>query len=113
MGMEEEEEMWEPNDEEKQWMFEGNLAFLMLSGGAFVHALMDVTSWKWALIAEGLDADGETEDQYSIFGNEYDLIAAGEDVTPLWRRLPCFWTTPCSPLWVPLSLLRLSPWLAL
>merc|ERR1712157_55339 len=84
--MEEEEEMGEPNDEEKQWMFEGNLAFLMLSGGAFVHALMDVTSWKWALIAEGTDADGETEDQYSVFGAEYGLIAAEEDISPLWRQ---------------------------
>merc|ERR1711981_710771 len=84
--MMEEEEMWEPNDEEKQWMFEGNLAFLLLSGGAFAHALLDVTSWKWALIAEGLDADGETEDQYSVFDNEYALLTAEEITNPLWRQ---------------------------
>merc|ERR1712176_644439 len=109
MGVEEEEEMWEPNDEEKQWMFEGNLAFLMLSGGAFVHALLDVTSWKWALIAEGNDADGETDDQYSIFGNEYTLIANEEDITPLWRQATMLLDYSVLPSWAPLSLLRLSP----
>merc|ERR1712039_487468 len=84
--MEEEEEMWEPNDEEKQWMMEGNIAFLMLSGSAFVHALLDVTSWKWQLIAEGTDADGETEDQYSVFAEEYGLIASEDITNPLWRQ---------------------------
>merc|ERR1712187_127090 len=78
--------MWEPNDEEKAWMMEGNIAFLMLSGSAFVHALLDVTSWKWQLIHEGTDADGETEDQYSMFANEYDLLTSEDINNPLWRQ---------------------------
>ena len=84
--MEEESDMWEPTDEEKQWMFEGNLAFLLMSFGGMFTPLMDVMSWKWNVIVDGTDADGDTQDEYAWYGTGYDLVAS-EDITSDYQLL--------------------------
>ena len=68
------EEMWEPNDDEKMWMFEANMAMLMMAGEIAFMSIMDLTSWRWANVAELTYSDGSTEDIPWDFENEWWLL---------------------------------------
>jgi len=78
-------EMWEPNDDEKMWMFEAQMAMLMLAGEIAVMSIMDITSWRWANLAAVTDADGNEEFEYYDFQNEWWLVEDGELGNPLYK----------------------------
>ena len=78
MMEEEEEGMWEPTDEEKAWMFEGNLAFLLLSFGGMFGNLMDFMSWKWAYTVDYTVDGDDYNDMVEYYGEENGLFMSEE-----------------------------------
>lgn len=79
------EEMWEPNDDEKMWMFEANLAMLMMAAEIGFMGIMDLTSWRWANVATLTYSDGTEEDIPWDFENEWWLLQDGELGNPLYK----------------------------
>jgi len=76
------------SDYDEEDMIEGrnaNIAFLAMAAGSTTMAALDLFAWKWQVIVEGTDADGETEDQFVYFDSEYDMLTAEEIETPYWR----------------------------
>lgn len=76
------------SDYDEEDMMEGrnaNIAFLAMAAGSTTMAALDLFAWKWQVIVEGTDADGETEDQFVYFDSEYDMLTAEEIETPYWR----------------------------
>ena len=77
------EEMWEPSDDEKMWMFEANVAMLMMAGEIAFMSIMDFTSWRWDNMAE-LSYESTTESHPWDFANEWQLTQDGELGNPLY-----------------------------
>ena len=79
------EEMWEPTDDDKMWMFEANMAMLLMAGEIAFMSIMDLTSWRWANVAELTYSDGTSEDIPWDFENEWWLLQDGELGNPLYK----------------------------
>lgn len=68
-------EMMEAQMEElKSEMLWANVAFLLVALGAAVSAALDLFVYKYTVLVDGTNADGDAEDRVYYFSNEYALL---------------------------------------
>jgi len=81
----EDDDMEEYDEEDLAEMRDAQIAFLLVSGLTAAASALDIFMYKWTVVVEGMDKDGEEEDWVLEYSSEYGLITSEDITTPYWR----------------------------